>query len=155
GASAAWGQTPPASGWAQFQANAAHTGAADGPTPPYRVAWSLPVPPEGEQGLSAPVLSDQLGLVVAAAKTSVLGVGLDDGTKRCSIPRVAGPPASPAIAKVDGHDAVVFTEGSTSDNAKLRAVDLGTKHDLWKHPVALPGPSRTGVTVLGSTAIVG
>ena len=125
-----------------------------GPQAPYAQEWALPVKPEGQQGLSAPVISQDLGLVVALGGTSVLGATLADGTKRFALPRVAGPPSTPAIASVHGADIVVFTEGSTADNSDLKAVDTKTQKPLWDQPVSLEAPSRSGVTVSGQTAFV-
>jgi outer membrane protein assembly factor BamB len=156
----------PTSAWTQFQADARHTGELDGPQAPYTQKWSLAVKPDGQQGLSAPVISDELGLAVAVGKTSVLGVSLNDGTQRFSLPRAAGPPSAPAIAGAGGRPIVLFTEGgskaagtkagtSTTHDSDLRAVDLTTHKAIWGKPVKLAAPCRSGVTVSGGTAFVG
>ena len=130
------------------------TGTAGGPQAPYAKKWSLPVKPDGQQGLSAPVISEDLGLVVALGKTSVLGAALADGAKRFTLARTAGPPSTPAIATVHGTDIVLFTEGSKADDSDLKAVDLKTQKPFWDQPVSLAAPSRSGVTVSDQTAYV-
>jgi outer membrane protein assembly factor BamB len=171
-------------GWSQFQGGPGHRGwAPDGPEPPFHSAWTLPVAPggpDGQYGLSAPVVAEDTVIVVGPEQ--VLGVDASTGTQSWTVERDLGPPVVPAVAEVDGATAVVFTEGfgagppsdaSSSASAPgspsaspsageagepfdshLAAFDLATRKALWD-PVQLDAVSRTGVVVDGSQAFVG
>ncbi len=139
--------------WPQFQGGAAHPGSAEGPEPPYRRAWSFPVAPVGEQSASAPVVSGDVAITVGPS--DVFGIDLSTGKERWSVSRAAGPSTVPAIATVKGKDVVLFTEGSSGSDSRLRAVDVATQEPVWTAPVALGAQSHSGVTVDGDTAFVG
>lgn len=100
-------------GWPQFQGGPEHAGwAPSGPAPAYGSAWTLPVAPAGpdrQSGLSAPVISGDT--IVAVAADRVLGVDVADGHEAWTVPRDEGPPIVPAIATIGGVTAVVYTEG--------------------------------------------
>jgi outer membrane protein assembly factor BamB len=100
-------------GWTQFQSDAAHTGvAADGPSPPFSLAWHAAVEPGGPlgtQGLSEPVVAGDL--VIAVAPEEVLAFDLATGAQAWSVPRELGPPAAPAVALIDGRSVLLYTEG--------------------------------------------
>jgi outer membrane protein assembly factor BamB len=122
------------SGWTQFQGNAAHTGVASaGPAPPFTLAWHAAVEPGGPlgtQGLSAPVVAGDL--VIAVAPEEVLAFDVATGAQAWSEPRALGPPATPAVASIDGRAVLLYTEG-------------------WAgHP---PEPGATGAT--GATGAAG
>jgi outer membrane protein assembly factor BamB len=101
------------SGWTQFQGDAGHTGVgSDGPAPPFSLAWHAAVEPGGPlgtQGLSAPVVAgDQ---VIAVAPEEVLAFDAATGAEAWSVPRALGPPATPAVASIDGRSVLLYTEG--------------------------------------------
>ncbi len=138
--------------WPQFQGGPAHPGSASGPEPPYRRAWSFSVAPVGEQSASAPVVSGDVAITVGPS--GVFGIDLSTGTQRWSVPRARGPSTVPAVATVKGEDVVLFTEGSSGSDSRLRAVSLATQQPVWT-AVALGAQSHSGVTVDGDTAFVG
>ncbi len=139
--------------WPQFQGGASHPGTAEGPLPPYRQSWSFPVEPVGQQGASAPVVAADEAVVVGPA--AVYGIDLSTGRERWTIARAEGPSTSPALATVKGTAVLLFTEGSSSSDAKLRAVELADRKPAWPSPFALGEQSHTGVTVAGGMAFVG
>src|SRR5262245_41629460 len=173
----AWAQSE---GWPQFQGGPGHRGwAPDGPEPPFRPDWSLPVAaggPNGQYGLSAPVVTGSTVIVVGPEQ--VIGVDTSTGAQSWTVDRDLGPPVVPAVASVGERTAVVYTEGfgegpptgsptasasasgspsaspSGSDagepfDAHLAAFDLATRKPMWD-PVQLDAVSRTGVAVEGS-----
>lgn len=142
-------------GWTQFQGDAAHSGSAEGPAPPFREAWSFPVPPKEGQGVSAPVIGQRAGIAITVAPEEVVAVDLESGSEAWSIPRALGPSAPPAIAEAGGEIALLYTEGKGDENTALTAVDLDERKELWESPVAMEAASRTGVTVSDGTAFVG
>jgi outer membrane protein assembly factor BamB len=139
-------------GWPQLQGDAAHTGLRpDAPRPPYAVAWTgRPDAPAG-QHLSAPVVSS--GVVVVTGPSALYAFHADDGTPAWSVPRDSVPSA-PAIAAVDGREAVLSTDGRGPNTATFDAVDLRSGRSIWDAPVRLQGESKSGVTVEGSRAFV-
>lgn len=139
--------------WSQFQGGASHPGTAEGPPPPYRQSWSFPVAPVGQQGASAPVVAAGEAVVVGPA--AVYGIDLSTGQERWTLARAEGPSATPAVATVKGTAVLLFTEGSSSSDAKLRAVELADRKPAWPSPFALGEQSHSGVTVAGGTAFVG
>lgn len=154
GTGSALAATGPAAGsWSQFQGGASHPGSAAGPEPPYRQAWTFPIEPVGEQGASAPVVSGEVAVVVGP--TEVFGIDVSTGQRLWSIPRTEGPSTPPAIATVRGAAVVLYTEGSSSSDSRLQAVDLATQKPVWKAPLALGAQSHSGVTVDGDTVFVG
>jgi outer membrane protein assembly factor BamB len=158
-------------GWGQFQGDAQHTGAADGPAPPYRETWSFQVPAAdqvvsptssaspsagprpNQQGLSAPVIVDAPGLAVAVGPREVIAVDVETGEEAWKVDRTYGPSATPALA---GEAAVlVYTQGSGVDDSSVMALDPRDGEDAWDEPLPLKAVSRTGVTVEGQTAFLG
>src|SRR5438309_259190 len=137
------------SSWDQFQGGAAHVGvpsAATGspavPIPPFRRAWAFP-PGGGDRGLSGAVIEG--GVAIAAGTAGVYGVVLKSGTPAWpKIPRGGGPISMPAVGRVAGKPAVLFTQGAKADTAKLVAYDLATRKLLWADP--LGSVTRSGVT---------
>jgi eukaryotic-like serine/threonine-protein kinase len=126
---------------------------ADGPPPPYRQSWAVPVAPVGQQGASAPVVAADEAIVVGPA--AVYGIDLSTGQERWTLGRAEGPSTTPAMANVKGTAVLLFTEGSSSSDAKLRAVELADRTPAWASPFALGEQSHSGVTVAGRTAFVG
>jgi outer membrane protein assembly factor BamB len=178
-----------AGGWSQYQGDAGHAGAATAlAAPPYTVAWESPFElggPNLQNGLSAPVLADDLA--IAVGPTEVVAVGLSDGQETWSARRDPGPSVAPALASVDGATVVVFTEGhgdnppvptaspateapstpatpspSPSDGgdeetapADSHIAAIAVGERRRSWTVQLDAVSRTGVTVEGDTAYVG
>ena len=170
--------------WAQFQGGPGHRGwAPDGPEPPFRSTWTLPIAPGGpdqQYGVSPPVVSGDTIIVVGPEQ--VIGVDGASGEQAWTVERDLGPPVVPAIAQVGGATAVVYTEGfgegppdesasasattsatpspspspgtDGSFDSHLAAFDIETREPLWD-PIQLDAVSRTGVVVEGSQAFVG
>ena len=171
-------------GWTQYQGGAARTGAtADGPEPGFRQAWRTAIAPGGPDarfGVSAPVIVDDVAVVVGPEQ--VMSIDLATGDEVFTAPRELGPSVPAAIASVGGATAIVYTEGwgegpaapPTADETStapaspssadpdgdvvvaghLAAIDASDQRPLWP-PVPVDGVSHTGVTVLDETAIVG
>ncbi|HET6776547.1 MAG TPA: PQQ-binding-like beta-propeller repeat protein [Actinomycetota bacterium] len=139
--------------WPQYQGGPSHPGMADGPPPPYRQSWAVPVAPVGQQGASAPVVAADEAIVVGPA--TVYGIDLSTGQERWTLARAEGPSTTPAVASVKGTAVLLFTEGSSSSDAKLRAVELADRTPAWASPFAIGEQSHSGVTVAGGTAFVG
>jgi outer membrane protein assembly factor BamB len=139
--------------WPQFQGGASHPGTAEGPPPPYRQSWAFPVAPVEQQGASAPVVATDEAIVVGPA--AVYGIDLSTGQQRWTLARAEGPSTTPAVATVKGTAVLLFIEGSSSSNTKLRAVELADRKPAWVSPFALGEESHSGVTVAGGTAFVG
>lgn len=139
--------------WPQFQGGASHPGTAEGPPPPYRQSWAFPVTPIGQQGASAPVVVADEAIVVGPA--AVYGIDLATGQERWTLARAEGPSTTPAVATVKGTAVLLFTEGSSSSDTKLRAVGLADRKPAWATPFTLGEQSHSGVTVAGGTAFVG
>jgi outer membrane protein assembly factor BamB len=139
--------------WPQFQGGPSHPGTAEGPPPPYRQSWTFPVAPVGQQGASAPIVAGEQAIVVGP--DAVYGIELSTGEERWNLARTEGPSTTPAVANVKGTTVLLFIEGSSSSDAKLRAVELANRKPVWSSPFALGDQSHTGVTVAGDTAFVG
>jgi len=139
--------------WPQFQGGPSHLGVADGPAPPYRQSWTFPVEPLGQQGASAPIVARDEAIVVGP--DAVYGIDLSTGEERWTLARTVGASTTPAVASVKGTTVLLFTEGSSSSDAKLRAVELADRKPAWRSSFALGEESHTGVTVAGDTVFVG
>lgn len=160
-------------GWGQYQRDAQHSGAADGPAPPYRETWSFKVPTAdpsasptpsaspsagprpNQQGLSAPVIVDTPALAVAVGPREVIAVDVETGESAWEVDRTYGPSATPALAGDPEAAVVVYTQGSGVDDSSVMALDPRDGEGAWDEPVALKAVSRTGVTVEGQTAFLG
>src|SRR4029450_5684421 len=122
-----------------------HPGTADGPPPPYRQSWAFPVAPVEQQGASPPVVAADEAIVVAPA--AVYGIDLSTGQERWTLARAEGPSTTPAVANVRGTGVLLFTEGSSSSDAKLRAVELADRTPAWEWPVDLAETRHADVSV--------
>jgi len=111
------------------------------------------VAPIGQQGASAPVIAADEAIVVGPA--AVYGIDLSTGQERWTLARSEGPSTTPAVASVKGTAVLLFTEGSSSSDTKLRAVELADRTPAWSSPFTLGEQSHSGVTVAGGTAFVG
>lgn len=160
-------------GWGQYQGDAQHTGAAAGPAPPYREAWSFEVatggqnvsptpaaspsagPRPNQQGLSAPVIAGDPAVAVAVGPLEVVAVDIETGESAWEVDRTYGPSAAPAFAGDPHSGVVVYTQGSGLEDSSIMALDPRNGEDAWDEPVPLKAVSRTGVLVEGETAFVG
>jgi outer membrane protein assembly factor BamB len=59
------------------------------------------------------------------------------------------------VATVKGTAVLLFTQGSSSSDTKLRAVGLADRKPAWATPFTIGEQSHSGVTVAGGTAFVG
>ncbi len=144
-AEASSGPTP----WNQFQGGPGHSGSlADGPVPPYRLAWRFPAPPGGVSG--AVIWGD---LAIAVGERAVYGIDLATGHQRWTLTRNGGPLALPAVGSDGTRPILVFTDDSTALGASLVGVDLASLREIWR--AALKSAGRGGVTIDGSGAFVG
>jgi outer membrane protein assembly factor BamB len=180
-------QAAGASGWTQYQGDAAHSATlADGPEPPFRVRWTLPAPDGGS--LSGAVIAGDVA--ISLGRSAVYGVDLATGDVAWQVAREGGPLAIPAVTTgarplvlfVDGPATAVAPEASSSaspsptpsvespsptsaaspssstgaddggSGASLVAIGLENHKEAWRVP--LPAISRTGVTLVGDTALV-
>ena len=140
----------PSGEWSSLQGGAAHPGVATGlaPSPPLRLAWRAST----EAGaLSAPAVAG--GLVIATARTALVGVDAATGKELWSVPRKLGQLVPPAVAPAAGGGVVVYVEGSTPQDGALVAVDPSTRARLWR--VRLGGLPRSAPSIEGDTVFVG
>jgi outer membrane protein assembly factor BamB len=94
--------------WAQYQGGPGHPGVlADGPSPPYRVAWTLPAP-AGDALSGAVVAGD---VVVSVGEEAVYGIDVASGSVEWHVPRAGGPLSVPAIGVGGGRRILVYLEG--------------------------------------------
>jgi outer membrane protein assembly factor BamB len=100
--------------WSQFQGGPGHPGIlADGPAPPYRVAWTLPAP-AGDALSGAVVAGD---LAVSVGDEAIYGIDVASGAVQWQIPRAGGPLSVPAIGVAGGRRILVYLEGPGSVDA--------------------------------------
>lgn len=130
--------------WPMIGRDSGHSGSADGPTSPYRVAWRVPV------GLGGPIA----GPVVAAAAVVVVAdrgiAALDPATGEISwsAPRAPGPAGPAAIA-----DETVIHSAGEDRSSTLVARTLADGRELWR---TYPGSAVAGGPVIeGDLAYVG
>jgi outer membrane protein assembly factor BamB len=169
--------------WSQFQGGPGRHGVlADGPSAPYRVAWTLPAP-AGDALSGAVVAGD---VVVSVGEEAVYGIDVASGSVEWQVRRAGGPLSVPAIGVAGGRRILVYVEGpvdtagpaspsaspsgddasSTTaaspspaatgeegDTSTVVAIALGDRTELWRTP--LGGLSRSGVTIDGANAFVG
>ena len=130
-----------AADWPQFQADEARTGAAEGPAPPYGVAWSTPVAPAGPEdrfGLSPPIVAD--GVVVSLGPESVEAFDVVTGEPAWSLERELGPPVPPALATGADPQVLLFTEG-WGDGPDLSSASATPSQTATPSPTAVPSPT--------------
>jgi outer membrane protein assembly factor BamB len=167
-----------AEAWSQFQGGPDRMGVGVGPAPGYRTAWESPHPaggPRNAYGLSAPIVID--GAAVAVGPEEIVAVDLATGDTAWTVERALGPPVAPAAMSADGRDLLLFTDGwghgprdaegaapgapaspapegpIPEGSSRLVAVSIPDGEEVWA--VDLPDVSRTGVTRVGSLAVVG
>jgi outer membrane protein assembly factor BamB len=121
--------------------DARHSGAAEGPAPPYRRAWTARL--EGEGPLKGPVVSG--GAVVLVGTDSVVALEAASGEVRWEEPREEGPAGPPAIAG----DLVLYSSGQEGAAALVaRRIDGGRQE--WSTPTG--GAVAGGVVIEGDRA---
>lgn len=135
--------------WPQFQGDAEHTAyVPDGPQPPYEVAWRYE--PTGFGGFSGAVVANGAAFAVSAKK--VVAVDLQTGEELWAVDRADGPVTIPAIASGEKSDILVYSEGKGAGTLLVGArADTGERE--WE--LELEDDSTTGVTLTGTTALVG
>jgi outer membrane protein assembly factor BamB len=123
--------------------DARHSGAAEGPAPPYRRAWTVRL--EGQGPLKGPAVSDEA--VVLLGTGSVVALEAASGEVRWEADREEGPAGPPAIAG----DMVLYSSGQ-DDDAALVARRMDGGREEWSTPTvaAVPG----GITVEGGRAFM-
>jgi outer membrane protein assembly factor BamB len=116
-------QTEGRAPWPMVGRDAAHTGAAEGPSPPYRRAWTRAIGLGGP--VAGPVVAEAAVVVVAAR--GVVGLHPDDGTVLWQVERTPGPAGPPAVAG----DLVVHASGDGAGSALVgRAMEDG--REAWR-----------------------
>ncbi|HEX9823030.1 MAG TPA: PQQ-binding-like beta-propeller repeat protein [Actinomycetota bacterium] len=119
--------------WPTAGGDAAHTGVASGPEPPYRVAWEVET--DDDDPICAPVVAE--GLVIVVMRESVMALSAGDGSEAWSVDREEGP----AGAAVVLGETVAYVEGR-DDGASLVAAGLTDGAELWSFDLddSAPGP---------------
>jgi outer membrane protein assembly factor BamB len=109
--------------WPMAGRDPAHTGAADGPAPPYREAWAQAVPLGGP--VAGPAVARE-ALVLVAAR-GVVALDPTTGEPLWEMDRTEGPAGPPAIAG----DLVVHASGSGSSTSVVaRGLEDGI--EAWR-----------------------
>jgi outer membrane protein assembly factor BamB len=126
------------SSWPMAGRDARHTGAAEGPAPPYRRAWTARL--EGQGLLAGPVVSAEVAVVVG--RTSVVALDPITGETRWEVEREEGAAGSPAIVG----DLVIHASGQR-DGAALVGRRLDDGREEWS--------TSTGASVGSGIAVEG
>jgi outer membrane protein assembly factor BamB len=103
--------------------DAAHSGTAEGPAPPYRAAWSRPI------GLGGPVAAPAVArdAVVVVAARGVVALEAATGEPRWEVDRTEGPAGTPAVAG----ELVMHASGAGSATAVVaRRIEDGA--ESWR-----------------------
>ena len=124
---------PAPGSWPMAGGDPAHTAVAEGPEPPYRVAWEFDT--TAGEPVASPVLAD--GRVVVVAEESVVALDAEDGAEDWTIDREEGP----AGAAVALPGVVAFVEGA-GEEATVVGVDPTDGGELWTFDLEAdaPGP---------------
>jgi outer membrane protein assembly factor BamB len=109
-------------GWPMTGGDAAHTGTADGPVPPYREAWRTSVP----GGLATgPVVAD--GVVIGLGRDRIVALDARSGESLWEAERSTGRTGSPAVSG----GLVIHASGAESHSAVIgRSLEDGREH--WR-----------------------
>jgi outer membrane protein assembly factor BamB len=135
--------------WSQFQGGPGHAGVlADGPPPPYRVAWTLPAP-AGDALSGAVVAGD---LVVSVGEEAVYGIDVASGAVQWQIPRAGGPLSVPAIGMAGGRRILVYLEGPGPVDAAGPASPSASPSGGDPTPTTAPSPSSAATDEEGDTS---
>lgn len=138
--SLAWGQEE---AWPVAGRTPSHLAVAEGPAPPYRVAWERDL--DGGPPVAPPVLGD--GRLVVVGRSSVAALDPETGDTLWSVDRATGTGGAPALAG----DLVLFVEGQ-GEEAALVAVTAAEGELVWRTGLDAHAPG--GVTVEGGRAFV-
>jgi outer membrane protein assembly factor BamB len=130
--------------WPMAGRDARHSGAAVGPAPPYRRAWTEPIEFGGPA--AGPVVAR--GAVVVVAVRGVVALDPDRGTVLWEAERSPGPAGPAAVAG----DLVVHASGTGSGSA-LVARRLEDGREVWRAFTDSPVPA--GPTVAGGLVYAG
>ena len=120
-----------------------HEAVAEGPAPPYRVAWQTEL--EAGPPIAPPVLG--AGVLVVVGRSEVAALDPETGESVWSVERAEGTGGAPAVAG----DLVLFVEGE-GDESVLVAVTATEGEPAWR--AEIDSPSAGGVTVAGGRAYV-
>jgi outer membrane protein assembly factor BamB len=140
-------QEPGSGSWPMVGRDARHSGTADGPAPPYRIAWSVPV----EQGgpLAGPVAASESLLV--PARRAIVALSPEDGRILWSWARTEGPTGPAAVG-----DGLVFHASGSGPTTSIVARRLEDGREAWRTPVGsavMGGPAvARGSVFVGTTA---
>ncbi len=116
--------------------DAAHTGTAAGPPPPYRHEWATRIDKSGP--IAGPVVAD--GHVVVVSPDGVTALASDTGEVKWKRPRTPGPLAPAAIEK----ELVLYPEGNGAQSAVVAAA-LDGGQEVWR--------LHTGSPMVGGAAV--
>ena len=145
-ASPAFAQAVAADEWPMAGHDAAHTGAAEGPIPPYRVAWRASI------GMGGPVSAPSVAgrTVVVVAGRGVVALDAASGAVRWQAPRASGPASTPAIA-----EGLVIHPSGDGDDATVVCRRLEDGAVEWETPagaaVSAPPTVTDGVVLVGTS----
>ncbi|MGH2691344.1 MAG: PQQ-binding-like beta-propeller repeat protein [Actinomycetota bacterium] len=131
-------------GWPMAGRDAAHSGTAAGPAPPYRVAWERQV--GGGGPATGVAVTDEA--VVAVTREGVLALDPADGEVLWERGRSPGSAGVPAIS-----GDLVLHARSEGVSGQVAARDLASGDLVWQ--ATLGSTPAGGPTVAGNTAIVG
>ena len=130
--------------WPMAGRDPAHSGTADGPEPPYRIAWEREI--GGGGPATGVAVADQA--VVAVSKEGVVALDAQTGEVLWERGRAPGPAGVPAIA-----DELVLHARSEGLSAQVVARRIGTGELVWQ--ASLESAASGGPTVAGGSAFVG
>jgi outer membrane protein assembly factor BamB len=116
--------------------DAARTGAADGPQPPYAEAWRVEAPVGGP--IAAPIATGEV--VIVLGKTGIAALDPADGAVLWEVGRSEGVAGSPAVAG----QAVVYVSGRGKE-AQLVARSIEDGRRTWSAPLGAPAFSAPAV----------
>jgi outer membrane protein assembly factor BamB len=129
--------------WPMAGRDASHTGTVEGPSPPYGVTWTRPVPGGPAGGVA---VTDELAVVVADG--TVVALDPDDGSLQWIRARAGGPAGVPAVAK-----RLILHASGEGEETELVARDVSDGDVVWE--TELGSSARGGPTVAQETAFVG
>jgi outer membrane protein assembly factor BamB len=145
--------TPEAVAWSQFQHGAEHGGEASASVKaPLRQSWRATAPGTGSgRGTSGAVIVGDLAIALNAEH--VFAANLSTGSMDWQLGRDKGSISMPAVGVSGRRDVLVYTEGATTSNAAVVAVDVADRTQLWRE--SLKGVSNSGVTISDGDVFLG
>lgn len=130
--------------WPMAGRDPAHSGTADGPEPPYRIAWEREL---GDGGPVAGVAVSEAALV-GLSREGVVALDPESGEVLWERGRAPGPAGVPAIA-----GDLVLHARSEGVSGQIAARDLSTGDLVWQ--ATLGSAPTGGPTIAGRSAFVG